>query len=118
MTSICFAGSRRSMTALCFLFAVYSSIAAENTDAPKPERAGWKLVWSDEFDTDGAPDPKKWGYEVGFVRNGELQYYTQDRRENARVEKGSLVIEARSSSPGRTGPGPKLSGIDLELVEI
>jgi beta-glucanase (GH16 family) len=63
--------------------------------APQAERPGWKLVWSDEFDKDGAPDPKKWTYEAGFVRNGELQYYTVDRRENARVEKGNLVIEGR-----------------------
>ncbi|HEY3319430.1 MAG TPA: glycoside hydrolase family 16 protein [Planctomycetota bacterium] len=59
------------------------------------EKPGWKLVWADEFDTDGAPDAKKWAYEVGFVRNHELQFYTQDRRENARVENGNLVIEAR-----------------------
>jgi beta-glucanase (GH16 family) len=62
---------------------------------PKTAHPGWKLVWSDEFDTDGAPDPKKWGYETGYVRNGELQYYTDARSENARVEKGVLVIEGR-----------------------
>ena len=59
------------------------------------ERPGWKLAWSDEFDKDGAPDPAKWTYEEGFVRNREQQYYTVDRRENARVEKGNLVIEGR-----------------------
>ncbi|MGD0094392.1 MAG: glycoside hydrolase family 16 protein, partial [Planctomycetota bacterium] len=64
------------------------------TVAPPPERAGWKLVWSDEFEGEGAPDPKKWTYETGFVRNAELQYYTKDRRENARLEGGNLVIEA------------------------
>ena len=55
----------------------------------------WKLVWSDEFDQDGPPNPAKWDYEEGFVRNNEAQYYTRDRRENARVENGVLVIEAR-----------------------
>lgn len=59
---------------------------------------GWKLVWADEFDKDGAPDPAKWDYETGFVRNEELQFYTKDRRENARVEKGLLVIEARKEA--------------------
>lgn len=54
-----------------------------------------KPVWSDEFDKDGAPDPAKWDYEVGLIRNGERQWYTKDRRENARVEGGNLVIEAR-----------------------
>ncbi|MDP6636369.1 MAG: DUF1080 domain-containing protein [Phycisphaerae bacterium] len=55
----------------------------------------WKLVWSDEFDYEGLPDKKKWGYEEGFVRNRELQYYTRARKENARVENGVLVIEGR-----------------------
>ena len=56
---------------------------------------GWQLVWSDEFDQPGLPDPAKWNYETGFVRNNELQLYTKARLENARVEGGSLVIEAR-----------------------
>src|ERR1043165_10037106 len=55
----------------------------------------WRLVWSDDFDKPGAPDAAKWTYEKGFVRNQELQYYTADRRENARIENGNLVIEAR-----------------------
>ena len=41
------------------------------------------------------PDRSRWDYEVGFIRNNERQYYTRDRAENARVENGLLVIEAR-----------------------
>lgn len=53
------------------------------------------LVWGDEFDTPGLPDPAKWGYEYGpKLRNNELSHYT-DRIENARVKNGNLVIEAR-----------------------
>ena len=63
-------------------------------DGPPP-LPGWTLVWSDEFDAPGAPDSAKWGYEEGYVRNGELQYYTRERLENARVEGGHLIIEAR-----------------------
>jgi beta-glucanase (GH16 family) len=59
---------------------------------------GWKLVWGDEFDYKGLPDPKKWDYEVGRVRNNEAQYYTRARLENARVEGGKLVIEGRKES--------------------
>jgi beta-glucanase (GH16 family) len=55
----------------------------------------WKLIWSDEFDKPGLPDPAKWNYETGFIRNNELQFYTRERRENARVEDGLLIIEAR-----------------------
>ena len=54
--------------------------------------AGYKLVWSDEFDVDGAPNPANWRYENGFVRNEEDQWYQPD---NATVAGGLLVIEAR-----------------------
>lgn len=55
----------------------------------------WKLDWADEFDKGPRPNPAIWSYEEGYIRNGEAQYYTVDRRENARVENGRLVIEAR-----------------------
>jgi beta-glucanase (GH16 family) len=50
------------------------------------------LVWADEFDQDSRPDPRNWVYERGFVRNEELQWF---QPENARCEKGLLIIEAR-----------------------
>jgi beta-glucanase (GH16 family) len=55
-----------------------------------------KLVWSDEFNYTGLPDSSKWGYDVGGQGwgNNELQYYTEKRLENARVENGMLTIEA------------------------
>jgi beta-glucanase (GH16 family) len=52
----------------------------------------YQLVWSDEFDINGVPDPTKWNYEKGFVRNDELQWY---QPQNARCENGMLIIEAR-----------------------
>ena len=54
-----------------------------------------KLTWSDEFDGHGLPDPAKWGYETGFIRNREAQYYTFRKRKNARLKNGCLVITAR-----------------------
>ena len=41
-----------------------------------------KLVFQDEFNGTGLPDESKWGYEVGFIRNHEMQYYTERRVEN------------------------------------
>ena len=73
---------------------------ADNTvlspDSPDAS-SGYQLVWSDDFRTqpNGPPDPAKWSYEEGFLRNNEQQYYTRDRRENARIENGLLVIEGR-----------------------
>jgi beta-glucanase (GH16 family) len=57
--------------------------------------AKWTLAWADEFDRDGAPDPAAWAPETGYIRNHAAQYYTAGRPENARVEHGVLVIEAR-----------------------
>jgi beta-glucanase (GH16 family) len=53
----------------------------------------WQIVWADEFAGTGHPDPKKWGYESGFVRNAEKQLHTTKKLENARLENGRLVIE-------------------------
>jgi len=73
----------------------------------------WNLVWSDEFDYKGLPDPEKWGYETGFVRNNELQYYTEKRAENARVEGGVLVIEARKDGDSVSGATHDITSASL-----
>jgi len=70
--------------ALAGLVVVDNTLAARN--AP---------IWAEEFVTPGLPDPAKWTYETGFVRNRELQFYTRERLENSRVEDGVLVIEGR-----------------------
>lgn len=53
---------------------------------------GMSLVWHDEFDGEGRPDPGNWGFEHGFVRNRELQWY---QPQNASCREGLLVIEGR-----------------------
>jgi beta-glucanase (GH16 family) len=62
---------------------------------PAADDAGWELVWQDEFEGE-AINRSNWTYDLGGWGwgNGEAQYYT-DRPENARVENGLLVIEAR-----------------------
>ncbi len=59
--------------------------------AVSSEKEG-ELVFSDEFSEDGAPNSEKWGFEHGFVRNMELQWYTP---KNTYCKGGFLVIEAR-----------------------
>lgn len=83
---------------LLLLALVVQLSAHPQTVTPSEQRlAKWELVWSDEFNYSGLPDPKKWGYDVGGHGwgNKELQYYTERRKENARVENGHLIIEAR-----------------------
>jgi beta-glucanase (GH16 family) len=67
------------------------------TPAVMAQNGSYKLVWSDEFDQNGLPDDKKWNYDTGGQGwgNNELQFYTAKRPENARVENGMLIIEAR-----------------------
>lgn len=62
-------------------------------------RAERRLVWSQEFNTDGPVDTLVWNFETGFKRNHEDQWY---QRENAFCSDGCLVIEARRD----TRPNP------------
>lgn len=59
---------------------------------------GYRIVWADEFEEDGTPNPEYWGYNIGTGSwgwgNGEKQYYT-DRSENVIVKDGKLVITAK-----------------------
>ena len=81
---------------LCIPVACAGQQAPTGVTSPSPAAspAGWTLVFSDEFDGPGALDPAKWGYETGYIRNKEAQFYTA-RIENVRAEDGMLVIEAR-----------------------
>lgn len=61
------------------------------------------LVWAEEFDVDGPPNPDIWNFETGNGAaqgipgwgNEEQQYYTED---NAVVENGVLKITAKAES--------------------
>src|ERR1700730_5477520 len=68
-----------------------AAVVTLSTDHGEESRE-WELVWADEFEVDGRPDPKNWTYETGFVRNEELQWYQAD---NAICENGLLIISAR-----------------------
>ncbi|MGQ0737917.1 MAG: glycoside hydrolase family 16 protein [Bacteroidota bacterium] len=82
-----------SLSAL-FVLSVYCG------EIRKDPEQKYELVWADEFDYSGLPDSSKWSYDTGGHGwgNQELQYYTAERKENARVENGLLVIEARKES--------------------
>lgn len=57
------------------------------------------LLWSDEFNTDGLPNPAKWGYDLGAGGwgNNEAQYYTS-RADNAVVINGNLKITMKKEA--------------------
>ena len=64
-------------------------------DSSRIEERDWELVWEDQFETDGAPDPTRWTYDLGGGGwgNNELQIYTNNP-ENVVVEEGVLKITA------------------------
>lgn len=79
------------------------SVAGFASPALSQSLPGWTLVWADEFiQAEGtSPNPAQWGYDTGGGGwgNNELQYYTS-RTNNARIENGQLVIEARKENLG------------------
>jgi beta-glucanase (GH16 family) len=84
------------------LLALMVHAAAGEAVSP-PRDKSWKLVWADEFNRDGPPDPKTWQFESGFTRNHELQWYRPD---NAICRDGKLVIEARREKIRNSGYHP------------
>jgi beta-glucanase (GH16 family) len=73
------------------------------TQVPDTDVDYTNLVWFDEFNTDGAPDAAKWGYNLGTGDNGwgnnEKQNYTNSAT-NVIVQGGSLKITAKKESSG------------------
>ena len=93
----------RLLSILCALLLILSCAACQpsaSDPAASNDGSEWTLVWSDEFDDAGLPDTSKWAYDMGGHGwgNQELQYYTEARPENARVEDGHLVITARKEA--------------------
>lgn len=89
------------IVSVCFSLTAFGGnrkIEKENIVTKELNPVSWKLVWEDNFETNGLPNSDIWDYEVGYVRNKEEQYYTAKRAENARVENGNLVIEARKDN--------------------
>ena len=76
------------------------------SDEPNIE---YNLIWSDEFDTNGAIDNLKWHHQTQLPNgnswyNNEIQHYT-DRIENSYVSDGTLKIVAKRETftdQGRT----------------
>ena len=99
---------KRVFLSISLIFVFYSCTKVQGQGV-EPDQTK-RLIWSDEFDYTGFPDDSKWGYEVGFVRNEEAQYYTKGREKNATVEDGCLVITGRKEkykNPGYVKDSPK-----------
>lgn len=92
--------------------------------AAPPAGGDWQLIWSDEFDsgpTPIAPDSSNWGYENGYVRNKEWQWYNSSLL-NAYCQDGILHIEAHKHAVGtyptggETGQDGSISSASLRSM--
>lgn len=93
---------KQTLSAIVLLAAFISCNKEETNTSPVLDStapAGYKLVWADEFDIDGLPNPAKWSYDTEANKTGwynnEKQYYAKARLENSKVEAGKLIITAR-----------------------
>ncbi|WP_257666340.1 glycoside hydrolase family 16 protein [Parapedobacter tibetensis] len=86
-----------SVLTVCVL--IVSAQHEQRDQVRKYTNEGYRLVWSDEFNVDGPVDLSSWGFEKGFVRNEEDQWYQED---NAYCKDGQLIIEARKE--GKPNP--------------
>lgn len=81
---------------VCFIILILGCVTNNSVSNGEPE--SWKLVWQEEFDYNGLPDPSVWSFETDGNSwgwgNGEDQYYTSKRLENAEVSNGTLKIKA------------------------
>ncbi len=88
---------RSTFLYMSFILVVTLTISSCATDDNQTVTEFTELVWQDEFDIQGAPNPDNWGYNIGTGENGwgnsELQYYT-DRSENVVIQNGILIISA------------------------
>lgn len=82
---------------LNFIFIIISTISFAQVDVVYTD-----LVWSDEFNTNGAVDGTKWFHQTQLPTgsswyNGELQHYT-NQLDNSSTNNGNLSITAKRQS--------------------
>lgn len=85
-----------------FVFAL-AFLQSCSSDEKQTVTTKFNLVFEDEFDVNGAPDPTKWTFDIGRGPlndgwgNNELQFY---KSENSVVQNGYLIITAKSETFG------------------
>lgn len=96
--------------AACIFMIACTSNSHSDTGSSDSTKGDYELVWSDEFDYEGAPDSTKWIFDIGDAcdlpqgcgwGNQELQHYTDDAS-NVHVKNGNLVITLRNEQIGNS----------------
>jgi beta-glucanase (GH16 family) len=89
----------RPILIISFLSIVSATGATTSPYTPddlQPKKgAGMKLVFREDFNYGGVPNPEIWSCETGFQRNEELQWY---QSKNTNCKNGCLVIEGKKEN--------------------
>jgi beta-glucanase (GH16 family) len=106
--------------ALAVAAAAIGACGSRGSETPDAPSTAWRLTWSDEFDApDGsAASPGRWIHDLGGGGwgNNERQTYT-DRRDNAVIRGGTLVIRAaREHFTGRDGIAREYTSARLKTL--
>ncbi|HEY3371528.1 MAG TPA: glycoside hydrolase family 16 protein [Prolixibacteraceae bacterium] len=79
-------------------FITFGTTKGSSSKISIPVTQKYELVWSDEFNYSGLPDPNKWTFDTEGNDSGwgnhEAQYYTKANLKNAEVKDGFLSITA------------------------
>ena len=100
---------------ILFLVLFLVLLSSVSNSAPPKIDEGFKLVWADEFEKDGKPNPKNWIFENGFKRNNEAQWYQE---ENAYCKDGKLIIEGRKEKKDNPTYKPKSKNWKEKRINI
>lgn len=105
VSSVLVASSASSVSSSVSSSSSSTSSASSVASSAASSAAGWKLVWSDDFDGT-AIDPAKWGFEENCWGGGnnEQQCYT-NKADNAFVADGKLnIVVKKESFTGANSP--------------
>jgi beta-glucanase (GH16 family) len=85
------------------ILSFFLTICGCSPDEKQTVTTKFNLVFQDEFEVNGAPNPAIWSYDIGIGTSGwgnnELQYYTNSA-DNVVVQNGYLIITAKKESLG------------------
>lgn len=92
---------------IAILLHILNSGCTQSNSSNVDQNKKYVLVWGDEFNEGNMLDTSKWNYRVGDgcpqmcgFGNNELQWYSNAKSDNSRIENGHLIIEAHKEDIG------------------
>ena len=98
-----------NLTTWCLRVWLFAALLANACSAAEPglgtparqqEMDGYKLVWADEFNQEGPPDPNAWSFEKGLFATASSNGIRKRTRSAAMECWSSKVAESESTIPG------------------